>query len=101
MDILRHQSSPVQQGERNNTTVLTTSDGRMSKTLYTPVLQSKDNRSKWPKPQEALTLVHIHRGYNGSKHKGTGSVTVETSSATITRMGAFSFTHLSTCSGFI
>lgn len=51
VDILRHQSSPVQQGERNNTTVLTstTSDGRMSKNLYTPILQSKDNRSKWEK----------------------------------------------------
>lgn len=49
VDILRHQSSPVQQGERNNTTVLTTttSDGRTSKNLYTPILQSKDNRSKW------------------------------------------------------
>lgn len=48
VDILRHQSSPVQQGERNNTSLLTTatSDGRMSKTLYTPILQSKDNRSK-------------------------------------------------------
>nr|XP_046272913.1 protein shisa-7-like isoform X2 [Scatophagus argus] len=48
VDILRHQSSPVQQGERNNTTVLTTttSDGRTSKNLYTPILQSKDNRKK-------------------------------------------------------
>ncbi|XP_042362559.1 protein shisa-7 isoform X2 [Plectropomus leopardus] len=48
VDILRHQSSPVQQGERNSTTVLTTttSDGRTSKTLYTPILQSKDNRKR-------------------------------------------------------
>ncbi|XP_071356476.1 protein shisa-6-like isoform X2 [Trachinotus anak] len=48
VDILRHQSSPVQQGERNNTTVLTTttSDGRTSKNLYTPILQSKDNRKR-------------------------------------------------------
>lgn len=84
MDILRHQSSPVQQGERNNTTVLTTSDGRMSKTLYTPVLQSKDNRSKWPKPEDAITLLHIHHRYNSRKQKGSGSVTVVTSSATIT-----------------
>lgn len=68
----------------------------MSKTLYTPVLQSKDNRSKWPKPEDAITLLHIQHGYNSRKHKGTGSVTVETSSATITTMGAFSFTHLST-----
>lgn len=51
VDILRHQSSPGQQGERNNTTVLTTtSDGRMSKNLYTPILQSKDNRSKSTTP---------------------------------------------------
>ncbi|XP_067377006.1 protein shisa-7 isoform X3 [Channa argus] len=48
VDILRHQSSPVQQGERNNSAVLTTttSDGRISKNLYTPILQSKDNRKK-------------------------------------------------------
>ncbi|KAM3595678.1 uncharacterized protein V6R79_001053 [Siganus canaliculatus] len=48
VDILRHQSSPVQQGERNNSTVLTTttSDGRTSKNLYTPILQSKDNRKR-------------------------------------------------------
>ncbi|CAB1415053.1 unnamed protein product [Pleuronectes platessa] len=47
VDILRHQSSPVQQGERNNTNMLTSpsSDGRTSKNLYTPVLQSKDNRT--------------------------------------------------------
>ncbi|XP_020797417.1 protein shisa-7 [Boleophthalmus pectinirostris] len=47
VDILRHQSSPVQQGERNNTTILgsTASDGRTSKNIYTPVLQSKDNRT--------------------------------------------------------
>ncbi|KAM7384792.1 hypothetical protein PAMA_011918 [Pampus argenteus] len=48
VDILRHQSSPVQQGERNNTTGMstTTSDGRTSKNLYTPILQSKDNRKR-------------------------------------------------------
>uniref|UniRef100_A0A9J7YPC4 Shisa family member 7 n=1 Tax=Cyprinus carpio carpio TaxID=630221 RepID=A0A9J7YPC4_CYPCA len=45
VDILRHQSSPVQQGERNNSTVLTTATssegilGRTSKNFYTPVLQ--------------------------------------------------------------
>uniref|UniRef100_A0A3B4BGJ5 Shisa N-terminal domain-containing protein n=1 Tax=Periophthalmus magnuspinnatus TaxID=409849 RepID=A0A3B4BGJ5_9GOBI len=41
VDILRHQSSPVQQGDRNNTTILgsTASDGRTSKNIYTPVLQ--------------------------------------------------------------
>lgn len=60
VDILRHQSSPVQQGERNNTTVLTTttSDGRMSKNLYTPILQSKDNRSKWGKPHEKTNHIN-------------------------------------------
>ncbi|XP_026156829.1 protein shisa-7 isoform X2 [Mastacembelus armatus] len=52
VDILRHQSSPVQQGERNNSTMLTTttSDGRTSKNLYTPILQSKDNRSSGKGP---------------------------------------------------
>uniref|UniRef100_H3CJE0 Shisa family member 7 n=1 Tax=Tetraodon nigroviridis TaxID=99883 RepID=H3CJE0_TETNG len=57
VDILRHQSSPVQQGERNNAALLTTtSDGRMSKGLYTPILQSKDNRTGNPHhhfPQQA------------------------------------------------
>uniref|UniRef100_A0A8C6PET7 Shisa family member 7 n=1 Tax=Nothobranchius furzeri TaxID=105023 RepID=A0A8C6PET7_NOTFU len=48
VDILRHQSSPMQHGERNNATMLTTttSDGRTSKSLYTPILQMKENRSK-------------------------------------------------------
>ncbi|KAF3834182.1 hypothetical protein F7725_025386 [Dissostichus mawsoni] len=47
VDILRHQSSPVQQGERNNSTGLTTNlDGRTSKNLYTPILQGKDNRKR-------------------------------------------------------
>ncbi|KAM6973849.1 protein shisa-7 isoform 2-T2 [Tautogolabrus adspersus] len=51
VDILRHQSSPVQQGERNNTSMLTStnSDGRTSKNLYTPILQSKDNRKRGPR----------------------------------------------------
>ncbi|XP_019745859.1 protein shisa-7-like [Hippocampus comes] len=44
VDILRHQSSPVQHGERNN--MLTTADGRPPKNLYTPILQSKDNRKR-------------------------------------------------------
>ncbi|XP_056120147.1 protein shisa-6 isoform X2 [Rhinichthys klamathensis goyatoka] len=52
VDILRHQSSPVQQGERNNSTVLTTATssegtlGRPLKNFYTPALQSKDNRKR-------------------------------------------------------
>ncbi|KAL7875253.1 hypothetical protein SRHO_G00062230, partial [Serrasalmus rhombeus] len=52
--MLRHQSSPVQQGERNNSVVLGTGGGggggggegtlgRPPKNLY-PTLQSKDNR---------------------------------------------------------
>ncbi|KAK7899305.1 hypothetical protein WMY93_020158 [Mugilogobius chulae] len=50
VDILRHQSSPVQQGERNNTLMGTTaSDGRTAKNIYTPVLQSKDNRKRGPR----------------------------------------------------
>ncbi|XP_056877137.1 protein shisa-7 isoform X1 [Takifugu flavidus] len=68
VDILRHQSSPVQQGERNNTTVLTTSDGRMSKTLYTPVLQSKDNRTG---------NMHHHFNQQGSASSPKHSATIE------------------------
>lgn len=86
MDILRHQSSPVQQGERNNTTVLTTtSDGRMSKALYTPILQSKDNRSKSAPPVGTRNLLHARLlpGYN-SRENGTESVTVVTWSVTVT-----------------
>ncbi|XP_045082283.1 protein shisa-7 isoform X2 [Coregonus clupeaformis] len=54
VDILRSQASPVQQGERNNSTVLTTATtggslGRPPKNLYTPVLQSKDNRKRVPR----------------------------------------------------
>ncbi|XP_077405815.1 protein shisa-7-like [Vanacampus margaritifer] len=39
VDILRHQSSPVQHGERNNML-------NASKNVYTPILQSKDNRKR-------------------------------------------------------
>ncbi|XP_029023606.1 protein shisa-6 isoform X2 [Betta splendens] len=46
VDILRHQSSPVQQGERNNAALSSTAS---SKNLYTPVLQSKDNRKRGPR----------------------------------------------------
>ncbi|XP_029370650.1 protein shisa-7 [Echeneis naucrates] len=70
VDILRHQSSPVQQGERNNTTVLTTttSDGRMSKNLYTPILQSKDNRTG---------NLHHHFNQQGSASSPKHSATIE------------------------
>ncbi|XP_038827433.1 protein shisa-7 [Salvelinus namaycush] len=51
VDSLRSQASPVQQGERNNTTgdIL----GRPPKNLYTPVLQSKDNRKRVPRMNNA------------------------------------------------
>lgn len=47
--MLRHQSSPVQQDERNNSVALTVGDGtgtlgRPPKNLYAPGLPSKDNR---------------------------------------------------------
>ncbi|CAJ1083093.1 protein shisa-7-like [Xyrichtys novacula] len=58
VDILRHQSSPVQQGERNNTSMLTStgSDGRVSKNHYTPILQSKDNRKRGPRMNNTSQL---------------------------------------------
>ncbi|XP_022049566.2 protein shisa-7 isoform X1 [Acanthochromis polyacanthus] len=70
VDILRHQSSPVQQGERNNTTVLTTttSDGRTSKNVYTPILQIKDNRTG--------NLLH-HFNQQGSASSPKHSATIE------------------------
>ncbi|KAJ8389437.1 hypothetical protein AAFF_G00119750 [Aldrovandia affinis] len=54
VDILRHQSSPVQSDERNKSTVPGTgvtggTDGmtnQLPKNLYTPVLQIKDNRKR-------------------------------------------------------
>uniref|UniRef100_A0A8C1G5S5 Shisa family member 7 n=1 Tax=Cyprinus carpio TaxID=7962 RepID=A0A8C1G5S5_CYPCA len=71
VDILRHQSSPVQQGERNNSTVLTTATssegtlGRTSKNFYAPILQNKDNRSKSISPTHKRTLL-------SSKHNNSG-----------------------------
>ncbi|KAJ8005109.1 hypothetical protein DPEC_G00143240 [Dallia pectoralis] len=50
VDMLRHQSSPVQQDERNNSVVLCASGeaqgtlGRPPKNIYAPCLPSKDNR---------------------------------------------------------
>ncbi|KAK5892243.1 hypothetical protein CesoFtcFv8_012641 [Champsocephalus esox] len=49
VDMLRHQSSPVQQDERNNSVALAVGDGtgtlgRPPKNLYAPGLPSKDNR---------------------------------------------------------
>ncbi|XP_016121931.1 protein shisa-7-like [Sinocyclocheilus grahami] len=75
VDILRHQSSPVQQGERNNSTVLTTAtssegtQGRTSKNFYTPVLQSKDNRSESISPtHESYRTNEKLKGHNGCSH---------------------------------
>ncbi|XP_024251725.2 protein shisa-7-like isoform X2 [Oncorhynchus tshawytscha] len=75
VDILRSQASPVQQGERNNSTVLTTATtgdilGRPPKNLYTPVLQSKDNRKRVPRMNNAQlastgTLTSKHNNSSG------------------------------------
>ncbi|XP_047239935.1 protein shisa-6 isoform X2 [Girardinichthys multiradiatus] len=75
VDILRHQSSPVQQGERNNAAMLTTttSDGRTSKSLYTPILQMKDNRKRGPRMNNTSQLSSGHTMISGSG-KGTGGV---------------------------
>ncbi|XP_030597722.1 protein shisa-7-like isoform X2 [Archocentrus centrarchus] len=77
VDILRHQSSPVQQGERNNTTMLTTttSDGRTSKSLYTPILQIKDNRKRGPRMNNTPQLSSGPTLISGSiKGAGGGGV---------------------------
>ncbi|XP_060915636.1 protein shisa-6 isoform X2 [Labrus mixtus] len=77
VDILRHQSSPVQQGERNNMTS-TTSDGRPSKNLYTPILQSKDNRKRGPRmnntPQLSSGPTLISSSVKGPGGGGGGSI---------------------------
>ncbi|KAL0962412.1 hypothetical protein UPYG_G00339700 [Umbra pygmaea] len=87
VDILRSQSSPVQQGERNNT-VLTTSTtgdsmGRPTKNLYTPVLQSKDNRIgnlhqnfiqvSGSSPKHSATMERVPR-MNNTQLASTGTV---------------------------
>ncbi|XP_034561517.1 protein shisa-7-like [Notolabrus celidotus] len=73
VDILRHQSSPVQQGERNNSSMLasTTSDGR-SKNHYTPILQSKDNRKRGPRMNNTPQLSSGPKLISSSV-KGPGS----------------------------
>nr|XP_046183721.1 protein shisa-7-like isoform X2 [Oncorhynchus gorbuscha] len=58
VDILRSQASPVQQGERNDSSVLTNATvgdglGRPPKSPYAPVLQSKDNRKRVPRMNNA------------------------------------------------
>ncbi|XP_023685885.1 protein shisa-7 isoform X1 [Paramormyrops kingsleyae] len=71
VDILRHQSSPVQQGERNNSVALGSGTnegtlGRPSKNLYTPVSQSKDNRIG--------NLHHNFIHHSGSSPKHTATI---------------------------
>uniref|UniRef100_A0A671LEA5 Protein shisa-6 homolog n=1 Tax=Sinocyclocheilus anshuiensis TaxID=1608454 RepID=A0A671LEA5_9TELE len=76
VDILRHQSSPVQQGERNNSTVLTTATssegtlGRTSKSFYAPILQSKDNRKRVPRMNN--TQLASTGTLLSSKHNNSG-----------------------------
>ncbi|XP_051527634.1 protein shisa-6-like isoform X2 [Myxocyprinus asiaticus] len=76
VDILRHQSSPVQQGERNNSMVLTTATssegtrGRPSKNFYPPVLQSKDNRKRVPRMNN--TQLVSTGTLLSSKHNNSG-----------------------------
>ncbi|XP_062321761.1 protein shisa-7 [Osmerus eperlanus] len=70
VDMLRHQSSPVQQDERNNSVALASGDGqgtlgRPPKNLYAPGLPSKDNRLG--------NLQHnfIHSSGSSPKHTAT------------------------------
>ncbi|XP_015236651.1 protein shisa-7 [Cyprinodon tularosa] len=70
VDMLRHQSSPVQQDERNNSVALTVPDGqgtlgRPPKNLYGPGVPSKDNRLG--------NLQHnfIHSSGSSPKHTAT------------------------------
>eukprot|EP00066_Takifugu_rubripes_P014910 XP_011604176.1 PREDICTED: protein shisa-7-like [Takifugu rubripes] len=70
VDMLRHQSSPVQQDERNNSVALAVGDGqgtlgRAPKNLYAPGLPSKDNRLG--------NLQHnfIHSSGTSPKHTAT------------------------------
>ncbi|XP_045901975.1 protein shisa-7 [Micropterus dolomieu] len=70
VDMLRHQSSPVQQDERNNSVALAVGDGqgtlgRAPKNLYAPGLPSKDNRLG--------NLQHnfIHSSGSSPKHTAT------------------------------
>ncbi|KAM3872954.1 protein shisa-7 [Diretmus argenteus] len=70
VDMLRHQSSPVQQDERNNSVALAVGDGqgtlgRPPKNLYAPGLPSKDNRLG--------NLQHnfIHPSGSSPKHTAT------------------------------
>ncbi|XP_077446401.1 protein shisa-7-like [Stigmatopora argus] len=85
VDILRHQSSPVQHGERNN--MLTPSDGRTAKNLYTPILQSKDNRKRGARlnnmstPQLSSGPKLIASGGGGGKGPSLGGGSMRHSSS--------------------
>ncbi|KAJ8268389.1 hypothetical protein COCON_G00135610 [Conger conger] len=71
VDILRHQSSPVQPEERNNITAVGTggTEGTTDpKGLYTPVHQSKDNRMRMNNAQLASSGTLI-----STKHKKMAS----------------------------
>lgn len=74
VDILRHQSSPVQPGERNNAALLTATaaDGRTAKGLYTPVLQSKDNRKRGARLNNSSQLSSGSALLSGSGKGGGG-----------------------------
>ncbi|XP_035287167.1 protein shisa-7-like isoform X1 [Anguilla anguilla] len=72
VDILRHQSSPVQPEERNNSTAVTTggtegTTDQHPKNLYAPVGQSKDNRKRMNNAQLASSGTLL-----STKHKMVG-----------------------------
>lgn len=71
VDMLRHQSSPVQQDERNNSVALAVGDpqgtlGRPPKNLYAPGLPSKDNRCE--SSGSFITLVNS-KMFSISRHQ--------------------------------
>lgn len=78
VDMLRHQSSPVQQDERNNSVALCGSGegqgtlGRPPKNLYAPGLPSKDNRREWPGEHSVGTnRKHVFEIKKGNEDKLT------------------------------
>ncbi|XP_062301834.1 protein shisa-7 [Osmerus eperlanus] len=91
VDILRHQSSPVQPGERNNSNVVTTSTsdatlGRPPKNLYTPVIPTKDNRIgnlhqnfiqvSGTSPKHTATIERVPRMNNNQLASSGGSTLI-------------------------
>ncbi|XP_060760057.1 protein shisa-6 [Neoarius graeffei] len=83
VDILRHQSSPIQQSDRNNSITATSSKGnlgRQSKKHYTPILQSKDNRigkhnliQSGSSPKHTATIERVPR-MNNAQLTSTGTL---------------------------